>query len=315
MITDLPDTTTSAIAHTIHEFHQEHGEVASGRVLTMLISTDAAHLEEALRTANAASREHPCRVIAVQTCDDEQDAADDQDDRLANLDAQVRFGSDAGAGEIIVLKPHHALTSHPDTLVIPLLVPDAPVVAWWPTAAPANPSQDPLGVMARRRITDVMRSQDPQQAFAELRTHYAGQDIDLSWTRLTVWRALLVSMLDQPPHLPIQSVRVRGQSQSLPLDLLGAWIAGQMDAPVHIERSDAMRGVEGVFFDREDGTLSMERVNGRPATISRPGEATQTVSLPMRTLEDCLSEELRRLNPDEVYAEVISHGWSLVHHG
>ena len=314
MIDELTDTTTAAIAHTIDELHEERGEVATGRVLTLLISTDQAHLEDSLATANAASREHPCRVIAVVTDADTDPYDDDSSPNGPNLDAEVRFGSDAGAGEIIVLKPFNALTRHPDTLVIPLLVPDAPVVAWWPTQAPENPSQDPLGVMAARRITDVMRTTDPDTAFENLRKHYANQDIDMSWTRLTVWRALLVSMLDQPPHLPIHAVRVTGQAHYLPLDLLGAWLARKLKVPVRMERSDDARAITGVYFKREDGTLSMERLGGEPATIARPGEASQTISMPLRTLKDCLSEELRRLDTDEVYADVIAYGWKLVNH-
>ena len=62
----------------------------------------------------------------------------------------MRFGSDAGAGEIIVLRPRGGLVRHADTLVIPLLVPDAPVVAWWPNEAPANLSKDLLGSMAQQ---------------------------------------------------------------------------------------------------------------------------------------------------------------------
>lgn len=71
----------------------------------------------------------------------------------SNLNAQVRFGADAGAGEIIILRPRGGLINHPDTLVIPLLVPDAPVVAWWPTTPPSNPAKDLMGAMARSRIT------------------------------------------------------------------------------------------------------------------------------------------------------------------
>ena len=38
------------------------------------------------------------------------------------------------------------------------------------------------------------------------------------------------------------------------------------------------------------------------------------MSVPMRTIEDCLTEELRRIDPDEIYAEVINEGWDLIRH-
>lgn len=53
--------------------------------------------------------------------------------------------------------------------MIPLLVPDAPVVAWWPNEAPANLSNDLLGSMARSRITDAMHSSNPMRTMDDLR--------------------------------------------------------------------------------------------------------------------------------------------------
>ncbi|MCH4160389.1 glucose-6-phosphate dehydrogenase assembly protein OpcA [Bifidobacterium sp.] len=307
MIVEMPDTATSQISRKIDALHEERGEAALGRVLTLLISTSEEELEESLETANAASREHPCRVIAIVT-----DGSDSGEH--SKLDAQVRFGADAGAGEIVVLKPFDGLKRHLDTLVIPLLVPDAPVVAWWPSKAPEDPSKDPIGRMARSRITDAIRSSNPDASFTALRAHWSCHDIDMSWTRLTVWRAMLASMLDQPPHLPIKSVRVKGQSHYIPLDLLAAWLAVRLDVPVTIERDDDLNAITGVFFEREDGELSMERPYEDQATICQPGESQQDVAMPMRTLEECLSEEMRRLDPDEVYAEVITDGWGLVDH-
>ena len=65
MIITLQDTETREISAKIDELHEERGEAALGRVLTLLISTNEAELEHDLEVANNASREHPCRVIAV----------------------------------------------------------------------------------------------------------------------------------------------------------------------------------------------------------------------------------------------------------
>ena len=155
MIITLQDTETREISAKIDELHEERGEAALGRVLTLLISTNEAELEHDLEVANNASREHPCRVIAVAPSSRK---ISPEEEHPTFLDAEIRFGSDAGAGEIIVLRPRGGLVRHADTLVIPLLVPDAPVVAWWPNEAPANLSKDLLGSMASSRITDAMHS-------------------------------------------------------------------------------------------------------------------------------------------------------------
>lgn len=318
MIIDMPNTRTRDISRAIDELHDERGESATGRVLTLLISTSEDELEHAIELANTASREHPCRVIAISprrgaaTVDDADESADTQG---SNLDAQVRFGADAGAGEVIVLHPRGGLVHHPDTLVIPLLVPDAPVVAWWPTEAPANPSKDLLGAMARTRLTDALRSSNPYRTIGDLRRNWSSKNVDMSWTRLTVWRAMLATMLDQPPHLPISSVRVTGPKDFLPMDLLAAWLRLRLGVPVTIEDVPGASAVTGVYLTRSDGVLSLERPNADEAIafISQPDQSPQTISVPARTLEECLSEELRRLDPDEIYAEVITQGWDLIH--
>lgn len=310
MIIDMPNTHTSEIAQKINELHDERGEAATGRVLTLLILTRDHNLEEALETANAASREHPCRVIAIVP-DASSDIDPDKDD--SNLSAQVRFGADAGAGEIIILRPRNGLVRHQDTLVIPLLVPDAPIVAWWPTNPPASPSKDPIGAMARSRITDAMNSDNPEATMERLRGNLDTADVDLSWTRLTVWRAMLASMLDQPPHLPILKATVSGPKNFLPLDLLRAWLRLRLDVPVELKTVDDATAITAVHLEREDGELSLVRPDDNQAMVSFPGQAPQPISMPIRSDEDCLSEELRRLEPDDVYGEVINTGWNLLY--
>ncbi|MFR0619056.1 glucose-6-phosphate dehydrogenase assembly protein OpcA [Bifidobacterium thermophilum] len=323
MIIDLPNTRTREISAKIDELHEERGESATGRVLTLLIRTDDAELENSLEVANAASREHPCRVIAIvpnthasivsgegEATSESENAADE-----SNLDAQVRFGADAGAGEVIVLRPRNGLVNHLDTLVIPLLVPDAPVVAWWPTNPPSNPSKDLLGAMASSRITDAMRSSNPEATIERLRRNWSAQDVDLSWTRLTVWRAMLASMVDQPPHIPIVRARVTAPNDFLPADLLCAWLRLKLNVPVDFEADEHAEAVTGVYLTRQDGgVLSLERPHEDQSIISVPGQTPQPISVPVRTLEDCLTEELRRMDPDEVYADVINKGWDLISH-
>lgn len=62
------------------------------------------------------------------------------------------------------------------------------------------------------------------------------------------------------------------------------------------------QAVTGVYLTREDGVISLGRPYEDQALISLPGQTPQEVSVPMRTIEDCLTEELRRIDPDEIYA-------------
>ena len=154
------------------------------RVLTLVIAPDSeTMLEESIEAANAASREHPCRVIVVLPVD--RDAAD------AKLDAQIRVGRDAGAGEVVVLKLSRPLAEQASSVVTPFLLPDTPVVAWWPDVAPRVPAQDPLGQLAIRRITDATYGADPLACIKSRLEGYTPGDTDLAWSRITYWRAML----------------------------------------------------------------------------------------------------------------------------
>ena len=79
----------------------------------------------------------------------------------SRLDGQLRVGGDAGAGEVVVLRTSGPLAAHASSVVLPFLLPDTPVVAWWPGHAPAVPAEDPLGRLAIRRITDATGTDGP----------------------------------------------------------------------------------------------------------------------------------------------------------
>ncbi|MEY3326386.1 MAG: hypothetical protein RL044_339 [Actinomycetota bacterium] len=59
MIVDLPNTTTAKIGKKLQELRETGGVVALGRVLSLLVETDAQDLEKAIATANGASKPPP----------------------------------------------------------------------------------------------------------------------------------------------------------------------------------------------------------------------------------------------------------------
>jgi glucose-6-phosphate dehydrogenase assembly protein OpcA len=295
MIVELSDTTTNEINKKITGLREEGGAVTLGRVLTLVISVnDEDSLEPAIDAANHASREHPCRVIV--TLPGDLKAAD------SRLDAELRVGRDAGAGEVVVLRLHGELAAHADSVVLPFLLPDTPVVAWWPTTAPDVPSQDPLGKLAIRRITDATRAPDPLAAIKSRLPGYSAGDTDISWSRVTYWRALLASAIDEPPHEPIESAVVSGLESEPALDILAGWLASRIDGPV-------TRGVGTlkVELHRASETVTLSRPQeGLTATLSRTSRPVALVPLARRDVPECLAEELRRLDADEIYRDALA---------
>ncbi|MGA3253437.1 MAG: glucose-6-phosphate dehydrogenase assembly protein OpcA [Mycobacterium sp.] len=290
MIVDLPDTTTTAVNKKLDELRARSGAVTMGRVLTLIIAPDSdAMLEDSIEAANGASHEHPSRVIVVTREDPE--AAE------ARLDAQLRSGGDTGASEIVVLRLFGPLAGHADSVVIPFLLPDIPVVAWWPDIAPAVPAQDPLGKLAIRRITDATNCTDPLTAIKNRLAGYTAGDTDLAWSRVTYWRALLTSAVDQKPHEPIESALVSGLKTEPALDVLAGWLAGRIDGPVH-----RAVGELKVELERKSETIVLSRPQeGTTATLSRTSRPEALVPLARRETRECLAEDLRRLDPDEIY--------------
>lgn len=305
MIVDLPDTTTSKVTKALVRIREEGGAVALGRVLTLIISTRLGEEEEAIEAANDASREHPMRVIVVSTSGNPDDHSD------ARLDAQIRVGGDAGASEVIIVRAYGDTASDKEGLVTGLLLPDAPVVVWWPGDAPDNASQSALGRIAQRRITDAAAASNPLAALDHLSETYAPGDTDFAWTRLTLWRAQLAAVLDQPPYEQITDIEVHGAADSPSTALLAAWLQLQLQVEVRLQvtsPSTGSSGIQGVRLHRASGVVELERSIPNIATLSQPGQPTHDISLPRRNLRDCLAEELRRLDPDSLFGEVIQHG-------
>ncbi len=307
MILSLPDTTVSAVAKSLVQVREEGGVVALGRVLTLIISSKHGTHEDAIEAANDASREHPMRVI-VLTLDRDADTA-------PRLDAEIRVGGDAGASEVIVLHAFGAAASNAESLVTGLLLPDAPVVAWWPADTPPVPADSAIGRIAQRRITDASRHEDPAAWARDLGSHHAPGDTDFAWTRLTRWREQLAAVLDQPPYEPVTAVQVTGASDSPSTGLLAAWLRLALDVPVryaYLGADEWAHGIKSVRLTRPSGDILLSRPAPGVAVLSQPGQPSHDLSFPRRTLRECLAEELRSLDPDLLYGRVITQGWELL---
>lgn len=293
VIVDLPATSTRAVSKKLVELRESGGAVTLGRVLTLVVVIrDPSKFEAAIEAANEASREHPCRVIVLAR----GERSDDD-----GLDAQIRVGGDAGASEVVVLRLRGELSEHEQSVVLPFLLPDTPVVAWWPGGAPEVPAKDPVGRLAIRRITDATMAPDPRAAIASRLESYSEGDSDLAWSRITYWRALLTTALDQQAEA-VRSVTVSGLRDEPALDILAGWLAGRLGVPVHRNVGDLR--VEMVLMD---STVSISRPQtGTTATLIRTGQPDTLVSLARRETRDCLAEELRRLDRDEIYEEALA---------
>jgi glucose-6-phosphate dehydrogenase assembly protein OpcA len=291
----LEDTTAAAVGTAISAERFRQGSSAVGRVLTLVIIADETTQSDAVRAAAEAAREHPCRILT---------AIPRPGRGLAQLDAEITVGGSDGLGELAVLRLRGQLSHHVASVVLPLLVPDAPVVVWWPGAAPENTSQDPVGMLAQRRITDSAESARPLKFLDGRRIGYRAGDTDLAWTRLTPWRALIASALDAP-YETITAASVSVQRNNPSGVLLAAWMQRGLGLPVEI-RTSRGPGITGVSLTTARGDMTITRPDGRVARMTRPGFPDREAALQRRNIEGLIAEELRRLDPDEVYGETLA---------
>ncbi|NRQ50820.1 glucose-6-phosphate dehydrogenase assembly protein OpcA [Aeromicrobium stalagmiti] len=291
----LENTNSAKIARALVKARSAAGSPAMDMVLTLLVVTDDHTVSEALKTATTLSREHPSRVIGVILGDGRGSAA---------LDAKVRVGENS-SGESILLRISGELTKHAESVVLPLLLPDSPVVVWWPGKPPTQPSQDAIGQLARRRLTDAEATDSPIRSLKAVARTYEPGDTDLSWTRLTPWRALLAAALDQTTGTVTSGTVVAGTANPAAA-LLVAWLESRLKVPITAKRSDTEQ-IASVVLRTTEGDVVIERIDSVSCHFSVPGSSPREVPLGARSLAELLAEDLRRLDADDIYAATIRH--------
>ncbi|MCA0252679.1 MAG: glucose-6-phosphate dehydrogenase assembly protein OpcA [Actinobacteria bacterium] len=287
MIIELENTNAGEIGQRILTARDRVG-VPTGLVFTMIVVADQCDIEQVVAAATDAGREHPSRILVLR-----------DEDGPTSLDAQLRVGGEV-PGDIIELTFRGELTRHRDSVVLPLLLPDSPVIAWWPGAAPARPADDPIGRLAHRRITDAMGSADSIPTLIE-RAHNCGPgDIDLVWTRLTRWRGLLAAALDQY-RSPVRQAAIQATPGNAAGVLLAAWLDSRLEIETRVADVVGSYGIMGVELATDAGRIRLNRTDGSMATFSAPDVPQRLVALPRRDLNVLLTEELRRLDDDAAY--------------
>jgi glucose-6-phosphate dehydrogenase assembly protein OpcA len=295
-MTTLWDTSGSDVIKALQTERRQAGSVSSGLALTLVAVVDEKLVAEAEQAATAAAAQHPCRLLMVVRR--RPDAPEPR------LDAEVSVGGRLGPGEAIVMRMYGRLALHAESVVLPLLAPDAPVVTWWFGDPPHLIAHDPLGVIADRRITDSMAAADPIAALTARSGDYAPGDTDLAWTRTTLWRSLCATAFDSLDG-SVHGVTVAGEPTNPSRALLAGWLSTRLGIKAALEDTSGP-GVTGVTLNVGDDTVRINRGDGRTATLSHTGQPDRSMPLPRRDLGDLLAEELRRLDADEPYADALA---------
>jgi glucose-6-phosphate dehydrogenase assembly protein OpcA len=295
-MTTLWDTTGTAVVKALAAERRTGGAVTSGIVLTLVVVVDQKDVEEAEEAATIAASRHPMRMLVV--------VRRQLDAPVPRLDAEVTIGGRLGPGESVVLRMYGRLALHAESVTLPLLAPDAPVVTWWHGQPPEKIAYDPLGVFAERRITDISRAADPNVALRQRAEDFAPGDTDLAWTRLTPWRIALASAFDGGRHLA-QGATVHGGVNEPSARLLAGWLTARLHIDVDVEGTDD-EPISGVEIGFDNGKTTRATIEGSSLVLRREGQQDSYMPFGERPPGELLAEELRRLDHDHVYAEALS---------
>jgi glucose-6-phosphate dehydrogenase assembly protein OpcA len=244
------------------------------RVLSLIVVTrgdaEAEHATEIIARLNL---RHPHRAIVVNAM---PEASQDQLDAWVQAHCQIpQPGRPRVCGEQITIEARGPAVDRVPNTVLPLLVPDIPVMLWWMRGEPFD---DPRFVkfsnLVDRVIVDSATFDNPEASMARMGALLAaGTRIsDLAWSRLTPWRELTAQFFDAPAQVPhlneIAQVTVNYEAQPgaddrSPALLIVGWLAARL----------GWRAAGPISRRGQITTLPLARANGDPIVVKlRPAK-------------------------------------------
>ncbi|GIG59544.1 glucose-6-phosphate dehydrogenase assembly protein OpcA [Longispora fulva] len=289
----LWDTTGIDVVKALAAERRSAGGLTSGLALTLIAVVDEKHVREAEAAATIAAQQHPCRLLII--------VRRDVLNPNSRLDAEIVVGGRLGPCEAIVMRMHGRLALHAESVAMPLLAPDVPVVTWWHCDPPEGIAYDPLGVVADRRISDAYLSADPTLAVKQRADDYAPGDTDLAWTRLTPWRTLVAGAFEAAPA-PAASIAIGAPVGDPSATLLAGWLKARLGVTPTVTPASELASVAVTLANGDQ--MALEK-HGTTAVLRRTGYPDRTLPLMARPLGEELAEELRRIDADQPYAAAL----------
>lgn len=278
-------------------------------VCTLVAPADAGRCAEVLEVAARLTATHPVHCLAIVPGDPRAPT---------RLDAEVRVHCQrlverTICTEEVRLEVAGPALEHLDSLVEALTLPDLPVAVWFPGRLPA--ADDPLLRAADCVVVDTKAVGEVAAfpAVAALCRRYPVAD--LSWARLTPWRALLAGLFEGQVFRPfaagVREVRVQGKPA--PSRLVAGWVTSRLGldsaaveitehAHVTIELVAHHAGRTGRFTVARP---TDERTVIADAEIEGGPSHHRVVPLPARDPASVLGRVLARPGHDPVFEQAV----------
>ena len=286
----------------------DSGGVLRACAMTLVVAAeDASDAGRARQTVGVLMHNHPSRAVIVRPGSDALDA------RIF-AECWKPFGkSQQICSEGIEITAGQSGFSDVAKFLVPLRVPDLPVVLWCRGAAALEPGPlEPLFPLADKIIFDSSGATDSDSALQFLRRLRArGKRVaDLHWTRLTGWREVLAHLVDDgamdPEEVKTAKIVFGGPSVTTCARYFAAWIRSVLPGVrVTIEHGDGPPGLRSVMLVGASDSLTLALGSDHGIQVSGCGRQYRSL-LPSTSEEALMSEELSILGMDPVYERALT---------
>jgi len=291
----------------------ESGGVLRACAMTLVVAAeDSSDADKIRQTVGVLMHNHPSRAVIVRPGGDG-----------AVLDARIfaecwkPFGkAQQICSEGIEITSLQSGLTEVAKFLVPLRVPDLPVVLWCRGTSALEPGRfEPLFPLADKIIFDSLKVTDADSALQYLRRlRKSGRRVaDLHWTRLTGWREVLAHLFDDgalaPGQVTAAQVTFGGPSVTTCARYVAAWIRAALPAARVTIESQGLKqgpiGLNSVKLSTASDSLTITGGNDQCVEVSGCGRNYRSM-LPSISEEALMQEELSILGPDLVYERALN---------
>jgi len=301
----------------------KHGDAGVLRAcsMTLLVVAEASEDASALgETVAALMPEHPARTILIRLQGDGERALSER----VYQQCWKPFGQrqQICCEQIEITASDAALADLP-SVILPLAVPDLPVILWCRSARLAQrPEFASLAMMATKIVMDSGSAANAVESLDRMAegVRRGGTIADLAWTRLTRWRDTLARVFENRDTLgrlrEIETVQVRfGLGYETAAWYLAAWTVNSLGSVGQVVRPVVTPQGESLWLELSGGSLRIELSRQDERLITVVNEQSNCTNLPRPTDYLLMREELGIVRRDATFEGALTSAARLASSG
>ncbi len=275
------DTTMAPVLAALDRLRQcdRRGAVRTSFVTLLAVGGEGVEVDEVFDTVHRLGPLQPTRVVVIRVLGGETHRLDAR----VGVHLQSR-GSQYLSIDDVALEVAGPVTSHLDSLVEPLTLPDLPVVVWCRERLP--PARSRLIDLADHLVIDTVAAGGRSRLPAVGRLHQRTPVVDFAWLRLLPVRRRLAARFARPQLRPLLEGRPRVAVRGPEVEraLMAGWLRARLPEATLTEVDDLEH--LSVHVDGGDHHIEVE---------ADPDPSTEAL----------LAEALLHLRPDSAFTDAL----------